>query len=148
MLFLRNTPYANYTINLIFVVAHLLTCVYIIQRPSLLYGANWFRKPARDPDGISEQAALAMPPTDPIGRISLDAVRQDGASLANGYRKVSVTTPSEPDAREKTPYAGTVHDQPKALSATMPVAGRCVGSHQYSALPAENRVVLPAVPLL
>jgi AraC-like DNA-binding protein len=44
ILFLQHTPYANLSLSLLRIIGQLIICVYIIQRPTLLYGAYWLEK--------------------------------------------------------------------------------------------------------
>ncbi len=44
MPFFRETAYANYSLNVTYVIAQLIICFYVIQRPTLLYGAYWLEK--------------------------------------------------------------------------------------------------------
>ncbi|RYC71815.1 helix-turn-helix transcriptional regulator [Spirosoma sordidisoli] len=56
MLFVWQTPWANQAINMVFVVTQLSVCLYIIQRPTLLYGAYWF-SPADRLSPVASQTA-------------------------------------------------------------------------------------------
>jgi len=83
MPFLRNSDFANLTLNITYVIAQLTICLYIIQRPTLLYGVYALSRPDIPPIDNAQDTD-----NEPIIILNADrsliGVRESTASPATG----------------------------------------------------------------
>jgi AraC-like DNA-binding protein len=97
MFLVRDTPYFNVTINVIYVATQLTLCIYIIQRPALLYGVYWLNRKETPVGRVPDRVVLIKEPVDllPV------SARPEKAEAGNGIRKGGVAGPSEAEVQEK-----------------------------------------------
>ncbi|WP_080238400.1 helix-turn-helix domain-containing protein [Spirosoma rigui] len=100
MFLVRDTPYFNYTINSIYVITQFTICIYIIQRPALLYGVYWLNRKEAPVSTVPDRVASAVLLKNPVPIAPVPA-KPEKAEAGNGLRKGGVTGPSEADVQEK-----------------------------------------------
>lgn len=97
MPFVEGTAYANYSLIVTCVLAELTICFYVIQRPTLLYGAYW-----------PEKNSVDAPPTDETASSGLSVAQSKDANSLNrnetdegiiGFERPILD--DEPDIQEK-----------------------------------------------
>lgn len=96
IVFLQQTAYASLSLNIIRVAGQLIICFYVIQRPTLLYGAYWLEKSSAGVLPTGGSAALILPKT-----MLKDAEPVSPPQAVDNSTDVKPVTADEPDIRGK-----------------------------------------------